>query len=577
MSAVSSLKDFEIIKDIGKGSFATVSIVKRKVDDKIYAMKKVKISTMGTKEKENALNEVRLLASINNRFVIGYKEAFFDDETQTLNIIMEFADDEDLDKKIKQRLKSQYCFKEEEVWFITIQIMKGLKALHDKCIMHRDLKSANIFMNKAGEVKIGDLNVSKLVKEKFAYTQTGTPYYASPEVWKDTKYDYKADIWSVGCIVYEMCCLKTPFKAKGLNELFEIVCKGKFANIPSIYSKDLSILIQKMLKVDENERISCDEFFTLQIVKNWIHDFKKRGVNLFDDESDNENIELLSTIKLPNDLKLIRDNLPKHNYNDSIIDETESSKKSKSFGNNDEFFNSIPCKEVFDILVENDKEQHNKLENNKNENEVQEINLNKELDLNYKPIIKDSQNKSENSPPKIKKNRIIEDIQKLYSIDPKIKTENKQLVVNNSLKTKEEKDIILVSSSKKENGQIIVTDSSNSNNKIQTKMVKDYLGKISDNNRSYTPENIFKKKNVIKTKQTPNTEKNLKNSEKIIPASTRLITSTSENTNDYKNNVKIEKSSSSIDAISKKPSNIKITEKMMLRKVILQLVKKILM
>eukprot|EP00340_Litonotus_pictus_P001762 CAMPEP_0170518360 /NCGR_PEP_ID=MMETSP0209-20121228/4064_1 /TAXON_ID=665100 ORGANISM="Litonotus pictus, Strain P1" /NCGR_SAMPLE_ID=MMETSP0209 /ASSEMBLY_ACC=CAM_ASM_000301 /LENGTH=150 /DNA_ID=CAMNT_0010803889 /DNA_START=118 /DNA_END=567 /DNA_ORIENTATION=+ len=150
---------------------------------------------MGTKEKENALNEVRLLASIYSKQVIGYKEAFFDEETQSLNIIMEYADDEDLDKKIKQRQKSNYPFKEDEIWFFTIQIIKGLKALHDKNIMHRDLKSANIFLTKEGGIKIGDLNVSKLIKEKFAYTQTGTPYYASPEVWADISYDYKSDMW----------------------------------------------------------------------------------------------------------------------------------------------------------------------------------------------------------------------------------------------------------------------------------------------------------------------------------------------------------------------------------------------
>lgn len=85
--------------------------------------------------------------------------------------------------------------------------------LHDMKIFHRDLKSANIFLNKDGSVKVGDFNVSKISKKGLLYTQTGTPYYASPEVWKDLPYDYKADIWSFGCVIYEMCTLKPPFRA----------------------------------------------------------------------------------------------------------------------------------------------------------------------------------------------------------------------------------------------------------------------------------------------------------------------------------------------------------------------------
>ena len=90
---------------------------------------------------------------------------------------------------------------------------RALKILHEKNIFHRDLKSANVFINRNGTSKLGDLNVSKVAKKGLLYTQTGTPYYASPEVWRDQPYDSKSDIWSLGCVIYEMTTLKPPFRA----------------------------------------------------------------------------------------------------------------------------------------------------------------------------------------------------------------------------------------------------------------------------------------------------------------------------------------------------------------------------
>lgn len=222
-----SLKDFELIKELGKGAFGSVCLVKRIEDGNVYAIKRVKISQLNKKEQENALNEVRILASLSHPNIIGYKEAFFDDESKTLNMVMEYANDGDLETKIQKHQKNKTNFSENELWSYLIQMIQGLKSLHDNKIMHRDLKSANVFMMNNGILKLGDLNVSKVVKMGLVYTQTGTPYYASPEVWADKPYDYKSDIWSVGCVMYELCALKPPFKGQNLDQLYQCVKKGK--------------------------------------------------------------------------------------------------------------------------------------------------------------------------------------------------------------------------------------------------------------------------------------------------------------------------------------------------------------
>ena len=220
------LSDFIIGELIGKGTFSSVNLVKRKIDNQTYAMKRVKIIQLQEKEKQNALNEIRILASLNHKNIIGYKEAFFDEESQTLNIIMEYANDGDLSTKIKYNLKNGLIFRENIIWSYIIQILEGINYLHENKIIHRDLKSANLFLMKDGTLKIGDLNVSKIAKMGIAFTQAGTPYYASPEVWLDKSYDNKSDIWSIGCIIYELCMLKTPFRGTSMKNLCLNIQKG---------------------------------------------------------------------------------------------------------------------------------------------------------------------------------------------------------------------------------------------------------------------------------------------------------------------------------------------------------------
>ena len=137
------------------------------------------------------------------------------------SIVMQYADGGDLLQKITERKNNKVFFRESQVWRALIEMVHGLKAMHDLNLMHRDIKSANIFLykpqtkqveksidansNEKGsflfQAKIGDMNVSKLVKNGMNFTQTGTPYYASPEVWRDEQYGTESDIWSLGCTV----------------------------------------------------------------------------------------------------------------------------------------------------------------------------------------------------------------------------------------------------------------------------------------------------------------------------------------------------------------------------------------
>ena len=304
---------FEILEKLGDGAYSVVYKVKRKEDSNIYALKKVKLRGLTEKEKQNALNEVRILASVKSPFVISYKEAFIEEESETLCIVMEYADKGDLYQKIVQLKKYASLIDEIDAWKILIQMTRGLKSLHDLKILHRDLKSANIFLFSDGTAKIGDLNVSKVARKGLGYTQTGTPYYASPEVWDEKPYNNKSDIWSLGCVAYEMLTLHPPFRAKDMEQLYNTVKKGKYKKIGDKYSQDMNDIIDFLLKVNPEERPNCDEILKHPIVKKRLEFFQAQSGENEDFDNMDEGV-LLRTIRIPKNIIFLSDNLPEKNY-----------------------------------------------------------------------------------------------------------------------------------------------------------------------------------------------------------------------------------------------------------------------
>ena len=350
-----SLNDFNLGKYLGKGSFGSVQIVERKTDNKKYAMKRVRIDKLSEKDKKNALNEIRLLASLKHKNIIGYKEAFFDENSKTLNIVMEYADDGDISLKIKRNLKKKLIFDENTIWKWLIQLLEGIKYLHDNKIMHRDLKSANLFLCKNGLLKIGDLNVSTIAKNDLALTQTGTPYYTSPEIWKEKPYNNKCDIWSAGCIIYEICTLHVPFRGTNFKELFDNISLGKYSDINVNYSDDLRKILKLMIVVNPDMRYDAQSILECDIVKKKI---KELNFSLKDSYIKTKAL-LMRTIKLPKNMSEINNNLPKR-YLEKTLREEEMMENDEYETVKQTFYKSI-------MNSEKNKEK-NQIQNNNNNN-----------------------------------------------------------------------------------------------------------------------------------------------------------------------------------------------------------------
>ena len=373
------MNSFEILDKLGDGAYSVVYKVKRKEDNNIYALKKVKLKGLSDKEKQNALNEVRILASVKSNFVISYKEAFIDEEDSSLCLIMEYADKGDLYQKITQFKKMGCLIEEIDVWRIFIQMTKGLKALHDLKILHRDLKSANIFLFSDGSAKIGDLNVSKVVYKGLGYTQTGTPYYASPEVWKDQPYDNKSDIWSLGCVTFEMLALRPPFRAENMEKLYNKVIHGQYGKISDSYSQDIKEIINFMLKVNPQDRPSCGQILNHEFVKKRLEFFKAQAG--YDDENMDDIDEgvLLKTIRIPKNILFLTERLPEPNY-----DKGKGNGKNKNININNNKYKKItfPSNFLPDIKLKFNRTKNQK-EIDKNTNNINLNLVNKNKGINH--------------------------------------------------------------------------------------------------------------------------------------------------------------------------------------------------
>lgn len=265
------LDHYKIDKVIGKGSYGEVKLVKHKKDKKQFVMKKVDLSKASAKERKAAEQEAKLLSQLRHPNIVSYRESF-QDEPGFLYIVMNFCEGGDLYTKLKAQDKDGKALKETQVveWFV--QITMALQYMHERHVLHRDLKTQNIFLTKSNIIKVGDLGIARVLESAsdMASTMIGTPYYMSPELFSNKPYNHKSDVWALGCCVYEMCTLRHAFNAKDMSSLVYKILKGKFPPLPSNYSPDLCSIVHSMLELDPQKRPSAQRLLRHSYIKKQI-------------------------------------------------------------------------------------------------------------------------------------------------------------------------------------------------------------------------------------------------------------------------------------------------------------------
>ncbi|XP_030199723.1 serine/threonine-protein kinase Nek5 isoform X4 [Gadus morhua] len=249
------MNGYDVVRQIGEGAFGKAFLVRDQSSAIMCVIKEIKLGKMSQSEREASNKEGMLLSKMKHPNIVAFFKSF--QERNSLYIVMEFCDGGDLMKRIT--VQRGVLFTEEQVvnWFL--QVCLGLKHIHDRKVLHRDIKAQNIFLTGGGNrAKLGDFGIARMLNNtmELARTCVGTPYYLSPEICESRPYNNKTDVWSLGCVLYELCTLRHPFEGSNLCQLVGKICRGRFEPVSSRYSHDLRLLLSQLFKVSPRDRPS---------------------------------------------------------------------------------------------------------------------------------------------------------------------------------------------------------------------------------------------------------------------------------------------------------------------------------
>ena len=279
-----------IIKgNLGSGSYGSVFIVEKKENNQSYAMKRINTSQlMHVNDYRRQMHEMNILFFNKSPYLLHGTDVSYIREKSRLDIVTELYEGGNLNNFISKYRAVQKQISNEVIWNIFIQICLGIQYLHSNGVIHRDLKPANILLNNKdmpSKISLCDFGASICLENEnaYCYTKIGTPYFMSPEQNNADHYDKKTDIWSLGCILYELITLEKPFDANNINMLNEKINKGYYKPL-SLKSSNSdthiwSFILKKILEPDVSRRCTIDTILDLPEIREKMTFYKLIQIN----------------------------------------------------------------------------------------------------------------------------------------------------------------------------------------------------------------------------------------------------------------------------------------------------------
>jgi len=266
------LDRYEWVKHLGRGAFGIAALYRDKEaksgrSETLKVIKKIDLIQLQVTARKEARTEVEVLRRFSHPHIISYYAAFLDGHS--LHIVMEFADAGDLATAIRQYREKKQRFSETDATVIFVQCLMALQHIHRMHVLHRDIKGQNIFLTQAGAVKLGDFGIAKVVENTACQAQTaiGTPNYLAPEVCENSPYGNKADIWSIGVVLYELLALQHPFQAQNIAALVIRIVSAQPPELPDDYSASVREIVNCTLQKKHDNRPSADTLLNSPVLK----------------------------------------------------------------------------------------------------------------------------------------------------------------------------------------------------------------------------------------------------------------------------------------------------------------------